>query len=141
VARAETHHEPFERMKQSVSFFSAILFALLAGPTASQETARFFPQQMDAKELLLLCASSALTSNGRLRRRYCDGFVSGVEEGLRVHHQRFPSQIPKTVCVPVGTNSRAMSEAFVTYASRNGVELGKPAAAVVIDALEASFQC
>ena len=96
---------------------------------------------MDAQQLLILCASSSLTANGRLRRRYCDGFVSGVEEGLRVQHQRFPAQMSKTVCVPAGTSSRVMSEAFVTYASRQGVELGKPAAAVVIDALAESFKC
>ena len=100
-----------------------------------------FPQQMSANELLVLCASSSLTAKGRLRRRYCDGFVSGIEEGLRVYSLQFPSQMSNTVCVPEGTSSRAMSEAFVKYASKKGVALDQPAAAVVIDALGKSFAC
>lgn len=128
-------------MKQLPTTIAAVLLTTLTASSSGQEATGFFPQQMDAQQLLILCASSSLTANGRLRRRYCDGFVSGVEEGLRVQHQRLPSQMPKTVCVPAGTSSRAMSEAFVTYASRKGVQLGKPAAAVVIDALEESFRC
>lgn len=96
---------------------------------------------MSAKELLVLCASSSLTAKGRLRRSYCDGFVSGVEEGLRVYSQQHPYEMPKTVCVPAGTSSRSMSEAFVRYASKKGVALEQPAAAVVIEALGTSFAC
>jgi len=96
---------------------------------------------MSAKELMVLCASSSLTAKGRIRRRYCDGFVSGIEEGLRVNSLQFPSQMPKSICVPAGINSRSMSEAFVKYASKKGVALEQPAAAVVIEALSKSFAC
>ena len=96
---------------------------------------------MSAKQLMVLCASSSLTAKGRLGRRYCDGFISGVEEGLRVYNLQFPSRMPKSVCVPAGTNSRSLSEAFVRYASKKGVALEQPAAAVVIEALSKSFAC
>ena len=113
-----------------------------ASSSASTNDAQpLFPQQMSAKELLVLCASSSLTAKGRVRRRYCDGFVSGIEEGLRVYSLQFPSQMPNILCVPAGTSSRAMSESFVKYASRRDVALDRPAAAVVIAALETSFAC
>ena len=65
------------------------LLLVVAGPTAliaeDRETdmeARY-PQQMSARNLLVTCASSSVTRIGRERRRYCAGFVSGVEEGVR----------------------------------------------------------
>lgn len=120
--------------------FTALLWPI-PGSASAQDAQPVFPQQMNANELLLLCASSSLTVNGRLRRRYCDGFISGIEEGLRVYNLQFPSQMPNTLCVPAGTSSRAMSEAFVKYASRKDVALDQPAAAVVIAALGRSFAC
>lgn len=96
---------------------------------------------MSANELLLLCASSSLTATGRLRRRYCDGFVSGAEEGLRAYRLQLQTPMSKSLCVPEGTNSRSMSGAFVKYASKKGVDLEQPAATVVIEALRKSFGC
>ena len=126
-------------------FLVFCVFATLLGSVSSfaspQDDQPVFPQQMSARELMVLCASSSLTAKGRLRRRYCDGFVSGIEEGLRVYRLRFPSQMPESVCVPAGTSSRSMSEAFLKYASSKDVALDQPAAAVVIDALGASFAC
>lgn len=119
----------------------ATLLGSVPGSALAQDAEPLFPQQMSAEGLMVLCASSSLTAKGRLRRRYCDGFVSGIEEGLRVYSQQFPSQMPKSVCVPAGTSSRSMSEAFVTYASKKGVALEQPAAAVVIEALGKSFAC
>ena len=120
--------------------FTTLLWAV-ASSASTQDAQPLFPQQMSANELLVLCASSSLTAKGRLRRRYCDGFVSGIEEGLRVYSLQFPSQMSNTVCVPEGTSSRAISEAFVKYASKKGVALDQPPAAVVIDALGKSFAC
>jgi hypothetical protein len=101
----------------------------------------FFPQQMRAKDLMTTCASSSLTATGRTRRRYCDGFVSGVEEGMRLFLLRHSINSVPAVCVPAGTTSRALTNAFVNYASAKGVNLEQPAAAVVIEALEKAFSC
>ena len=120
--------------------FATLLWPV-SGSASNHDAQPLFPQQMSANQLLVLCASSSLTAKGRLRRRYCDGFVSGIEEGLRVYSQKFPSQMPNTLCVPAGTSSRAMSEVFVKYASKKDVALDQPAAAVVIAALGTSFAC
>ena len=121
------------------------VFATLLGPITSsastEDVQPVFPQQMSAKNLMVLCASSALTAKGRLGRRYCDGFISGIEEGLRVYNLQFPTQMPKSVCVPPGTSSRSMTEAFLKYASQKDVELDRPPAAVVMEALSKSFAC
>lgn len=109
--------------------------------TAADDTDVFFPQQMSAKDLMLTCASSSLTATGRTRRRYCDGFVSGVEEGMRLFLLRHSINSVPAVCVPTGTTSRALTNAFVNYASSKGVNLEQPAAAVVIEALKKTFSC
>lgn len=128
-------------MRYFVLCVFATLMGLVSNSASSQDAQPLFPQQMSASELLILCASSSLTAKGRLRRRYCDGFVSGVEEGLRAYWLQFPSPMSKTLCVPEGTNSRSMSEAFVKYTSRKGIDLEQPAATVVIEALSKSFAC
>ena len=87
------------------------------------------------------CASSALTAKGRIQRRYCDGFVSGIEEGMRLYALRNPGESGVAFCVPAGTSSRALSEAFIQYAASKGVDLAQPAAAVVYEALQNRFAC
>lgn len=92
---------------------------------------------------MTFCASSALTAKGRSQRRYCDGFVSGVEEGMRLHKFAHPanSDVDVAFCVPAGTSSRALSEAFVRHATTKDVDLEQPAAAVVLEALQKRFAC
>jgi len=128
-------------MKAPVIYAFALLLGPLSGFASTQDIKPVFPQQMSAKDLMLLCASSSLTERGRLQRSYCNGFISGIEEGLRVHRLGVSADLPATVCVPPGTSSRTMSDAFVRYASRKGVNLAQPAAALVIQALGDSYSC
>ncbi len=128
-------------MKTLVTFLFTTTIASAAWAETPEDTQAVFPQQLSAQELLVFCASSTLTRKGRQRRGYCDGFISGIEEALRVHSLQHPSPITQTICVPAGTNSRAMSEAFIRHASRKDVALERPAAAVVIEALGSAFGC
>jgi hypothetical protein len=124
----------------SLCVFATVLSSLTS-PASAEDAPPVFPQQITASQLKFFCASSSLTSKGRLRRRYCEGFISGVEEGLRMYRLKRSSQTPALMCVPIGTSSKQMKENFVRYASRKGVELEQPAAAVVIEALAESFAC
>jgi hypothetical protein len=117
------------------------LFMVVALPLLAQEptveTDIYFPQRMTAKELLLACSSSTLTSTGRQRQRYCYGFVSGVEESLRLVGR----ETGRRLCVPAQKSSRELAGAYIRYAARKNIDLGKPAAMVVVEALEAAFPC
>jgi hypothetical protein len=119
----------------------AMTLGSVVGAASAQDAAPLFPQQISASELKFFCASSSLTGKGRLRRRYCEGFISGVEEGLRISQLQNASAAPALMCVPNGTSSRQMSEVFIRYASRKGVVLEQPAAAVVIEALRDAYAC
>jgi len=110
-------------------------------PASTEDTESYFPQQLSANDLLTLCASSSLTAKGRARRSYCDGFISGIEEGLRLYKISYPIDAAATVCVPEGTRSRTMAESFIRHASAKGVDLSQPAASVALAALRAAFPC
>jgi len=116
---------------------------LLAFPTfaSNSDADDYFPQRMSAQDLLTACASSSISTTGRVRRRYCDGFISGVEESMRLYKLRYSTETMPTICVPNGTTSRALADAFIKYASANGNELQQPAAAVVLQALQHHFAC
>jgi hypothetical protein len=122
-----------------------IVMALFASPhTVAQQTREseiYFPQQMTAKQLLLACASSTLTTTGRERLRYCYGFVSGVEEGIRLHGLQYSTDVVTSLCVPRGISSRQMANAYVKYTSGKNVDLDRPAALVVVDALKNAYPC
>ena len=99
-----------------------------------------FPQQQSAGDLLRACASSRLTSTGRERRRYCAGFVSGVEEAIRLlgpagGHSAY------RICTPPDVTASALAEAFVKYGASHKGELSDPAAAVVQHALASAYPC
>ena len=122
-----------------------IVLAIFASPhTVAQQTQEseiYFPQQLTAKDLLLACASSKLTTRGRERLRYCYGFVSGVEEGIRLHGLQYSTDIVNSLCVPRGTSSLQMANAYVKYTSGKNVNLDMPAALVVVDALKNAYPC
>jgi hypothetical protein len=121
---------------------ATLSFAFTASASETpMNTEILFPQQMSARDLMMTCASSSLTANGRVRRRYCEGFVAGVEEGMRLFQLIHSINAAPAICVPIGTTSRQLTETFVTYASRKGVDLKQPAAAVVIKGLENAFIC
>ena len=110
---------------------------LAAGAARTDEPAAVHPQQLSARDLLQACASSALTASGRERRRYCDGFVSGVEEGARLG-----IQVPEmNICAPADISARRLSEAYIRYAADHRNDLGRPAAVVVMDALRETYPC
>ncbi len=94
-----------------------------------------FPQQQSAGDLLRACASSRLTSTGRERRRYCAGFVSGVEEAVRLLGPN------GQICTPPDVTASALAEAFVKYGATHKGELNDPAAAVVQHALASAYPC
>ncbi len=113
----------------------------VAAQEQPEDTDGYFPQQITAKELKLLCAASGLTSTGRERRRYCSGFVSGVEEGVRLLDRQQTGSGRPSLCIPPGTTSGAFGSAYIKYASRKDVDLERPAALVVLEALRATFPC
>ena len=116
---------------------------LAAAPVAADEPPRpmepQFPQQQSARDLLTACASSRMTSTGRERRRYCAGFVSGVEEAERVLHPGGESA--RTFCTPRDVRASALADAFVRYGAEHDDELERPAAQVVLRALQQAFPC
>ncbi|WP_156948269.1 Rap1a/Tai family immunity protein [Marinobacterium jannaschii] len=100
-----------------------------------------FPQQLTARNLLTYCASSSMTELGRTRQRYCWGFVSGVEEAIRLPLQLSVQSPKKTVCVPKGLSSRELAKEYISYAGRRDANLDRPAAQVVIEALSHAYPC
>jgi hypothetical protein len=123
--------------------FAALLALLLAvSNAAAQEAEKMepqFPQQQSARDLLFACASSRLTGTGRERRRYCAGFVSGVEEAERVLHPGGAEQ--RSFCTPPDVTASALAAAFVRYGSEHDDELDAPAARVVLRALQDAYPC
>ncbi len=96
-----------------------------------------FPQQLTARGLLTYCVSSSMTDLGRFRQRYCWGFVSGVEEAIRLplvsaNHK---------ACVPEGLSAKKLSKAYITYARRQEAHLDLPAAQLVVKALSNAYPC
>ena len=130
-------------MRPAFLVLCSTLLLPLSGSASTDDDEEVFPQQINARKLMTFCASSALTAKGRSQRRYCDGFVSGVEEGMRLHRFKHPagSDVDVAFCVPAGTSSRALSEAFVRHATAKDVDLEQPAAAVVLEALQRRFAC
>ena len=119
-------------------FFCLLLLASASLAAQEEEIMELqFPQQQSAGDLLRACASSRLTSTGRERRRYCAGFVSGVEEAIRL----LGPGGHKGICTPPDVTASALARAFVNYGATHEGELRDPAAAVVQDALASAYPC
>jgi hypothetical protein len=117
----------------------ALLVPMVAPAQSSREEMEpQFPQQQTAGQLLTTCASSRLTSTGRERRRYCAGFVSGVEETYRLLDA---DAAEKHFCVPPDISASALADAYVRYGAGHQGELDDTAAEVVLHALEAAYPC
>jgi len=128
------------------SFSGVLLAGCLAGvPVAAAQVAGdidgLFPQQLSAKTLLTYCASSSMTDRGRQRQRYCAGFVSGVEESLRLLKMQSAPDRNLPLCVPADVTARGLQQAYVRYAGRAGSDLKRPAALVAVEALRAAYPC
>lgn len=121
-------------------FYAILMFTLVNFAFAEEKTESesFFPQQMTAKELMVTCSSSFMTSTGRQRKKYCSGFISGVEETTRLQNKLVTS--PK-ICLPKGKTSSQFADIYMIYASRKTTDLSKPAALVIIEALQDAFPC
>ena len=130
-----------------MKYFVFGLIAVLAAPVGAQapaeESDKYFPQQLSARDLLATCVASSLSAAGRSRQRYCLGFVSGVEEAVRLLRVRGSgAEIAKPpFCIPSGTSARELAGAFTRYASGRGTDLDRPSASVVLEALTKGFPC
>lgn len=113
----------------------------LSAQEPNGESERYLPQQLSAKDLIYTCAASSLTSRGRERRRYCFGFVSGVEEALRLLAGQSAPGTLEQPCVPKGTTARQLTNIFTRHANTKTTELDRPAALVVIESLLTAFPC
>ena len=122
-----------------ILFFLICESAIGKGDTDSVQP--IFPQQLTARDLLTYCGSSSLTDLGRKRQRYCWGFISGVEETIRLplHASRQP--VALKICVPKGESSRALAKAYIQYAGRRDTNLARPAVQVVVEALSNTYPC
>jgi hypothetical protein len=122
--------------------FLALLFLspmLALGQQDQVQEQTQFPQQMSASKLVEACASSALTRTGRERRRYCAGFVSGVEEAVRILQDQH--KLEASVCLPEGVSGKALSDVFVRYSASRRQAMNEPAATVVLEALTNTWPC
>lgn len=121
------------------------MFCLICGPALGNDevdtTQLIFPQQLTARKLLTYCTSSSLTDIGRTRQRYCWGFISGVEETIRLPGQVSVHSTSQKICVPKGLSSRALAKAYISFAGRRDANLDRPAAQVVIEALSSAYPC
>ncbi len=80
-----------------------------------------------------------MTATGRERRRYCAGFVAGVEEAIRLLNLSGKSEL--WLCTPPDVTASALADAFVRYGASHKGELNDPAAAVVHHALAEAYPC
>ena len=122
-----------------------ILFFLAWGSATGKDdadtTQPIFPQQLTARDLLTYCSSSSLTDLGRKRQSYCAGFISGVEETIRLPSHASSQPVAIKICVPEGVTSRSLAKAYTQYAGRSGTNPTQPAAQTVVEALSKSYQC
>ena len=105
----------------------------------TEEIVPEFPQQQTARDLLTACASSSISNLGRARRKYCAGFVSGVEEAIRFKSQLLGAN--SRICPSRDITAQQFADAYIKYANTHANELDKPAVEVVFEALKQAFPC
>jgi hypothetical protein len=115
------------------------LAPLVGAHTQEDEMEPQFPQKQNAGDLLRTCASSRLTATGRVRSRYCAGFVSGVEEAVRLLQK--DGKIERKVCTPPDITAAALADAYVKYGVSHKGELPDTAVEVVLHALADAYPC
>jgi len=118
---------------------------LIAPPILSAEESvasdTIFPQKLTAGQLQVSCAASAMSATGRQRQRYCEGFLSGIEEGVRVLGLISRLETAPSLCVPADVSARKMRSAFVKTSALMKPSKDKPAAMFAMEVLEKSFPC
>ena len=94
------------------------------------------PVRETAGGLLKACAGTSLTPRGRLRLRYCYGYLAGIEEVMRLMMEK-----KDTICTAPGTTIRELARVFVVYASPRRDEFHLPAVTMAARALRERFPC
>jgi len=122
-----------------------MLLWVLAAPVISAEESDapepVFPQKLTASQLLVSCAASSMSATGRLRQKYCEGFLSGLEEGVRVHSLISKQEVAPSLCVPPDVSARQLRSAFVRNSANMTLSREKPAAMFAMKVLQHSFPC
>ena len=111
-----------------------------AAETTSSE-GETLPQNLSAGALMTYCASSSVSGQGRQRQRYCAGFMSGVEETLRMLSASETEASYPALCVPANTSARKLQDTYRRHAGRPGTDLNRPAAVVAVEALIGAYPC
>ena len=127
-------------MRHSIVIIGLLLAASAFADESGGGEEKYFPQKLTAQDLLYYCASSALTSSGRNRQNYCSGFVSGVEESIRLLDMRSAGD-KQRICVPEGKPASHFRQLYIRHASDKRTNLGRPAVLVVLEALQAAYPC
>jgi len=121
---------------------SGLLYAAVVFSGQDDDTTeQYFPQKLSAQALLHYCASSALSASGRNRRNYCSGFVSGVEESVRLLDTDGRAGDKHVICVPEGRSASQFRDVYIKHASKQITNLERPAAMVVLETLESAYPC
>lgn len=124
------------------SLLIAVTMLVALGVAAETETDQVqpeFPQQQTARDLLTACASSTISNLGRARRKYCAGFVSGVEEAIRFKSQLLG--VDNRICPASGITAQQFADAYLKYSNSHPKDLDKPAVEVVFAALKQAYPC
>lgn len=116
---------------------TVMVFSLNA-EESEQADDSYLPQRLTASELLEACTASSMTDLGRRKQRFCRGFVSGVEEAIRLYGKQSENA---GFCVPAEATSSQLARAYVKYVSRKQPDLKNPASLIVVDALASEFPC
>ena len=128
-----------------VAYCCACLMLLWAGQSLADdryaESGDIFPERLNAQQLLTACNASSMTNRGRQNRYYCDGFISGVEEAVRVYQPVPDCMSHARICMPPATSTRELRNIITRYATRYKNELGKPAAQFTLSALQWAYPC
>ena len=127
-------------MRHSILMIGLLLSVSAFADDSGISEEKYFPQKLTAQDLLLHCASSALSASGRNRQNYCSGFVSGVEESIRLLDMRSAGD-KQRICVPEGKPASHFRQVYIRHASDRRTNLGRPAALVVLEALQAAYPC
>lgn len=141
IQKVDASNKRSEKTMKIMALMTALFLTAVAGAEEQIiDNETYFPQQMTAQQLLNACASSTMTNRGRKSRKFCEGFISGVEETLRLQSIKQTSSDSKLLCVHEGKSASNFADIYINYASK-GKSLNAPAASVVMKALQAAYPC
>ena len=125
---------------KSIRLIHVLLSSTVAFAAWGHEPETPEPPLPEVKEtaggLLTTCAASSLTPRGRMRLRYCYGYLTGVEETMRVVMAG-----DDAICPPTTITTRELAQVYVRYASSRPDDHRLPAVTVVARALRDRYSC